>query len=104
MPDVDDSSSCSSGATSDDDGSSPSDRDWDDWKEGQGAEASNTNAAVAAASDDNEETATASLFDSSVVLPSASAALAHDKRKHGFDLVDFRKKVKEVSGGKEGGY
>ena len=101
MPDDDDSSSSfCSGDSSDDD--SPSDRDWDDWGEGaNGGGGENAHAAAAAAnannSDDEEETATTSLFDNSAVLPSASAALAHDAKEHGFDLVEFKKKVKRGS-------
>lgn len=92
MPDDDDSSSCS-GASSD---YAPSDRDWEDWGEGEnGGGGENAHAAAANNSDgDEEETATTSLFDNSAVLPSASAALAHDAQEHGFDLVEFRKKVR----------
>lgn len=93
MPD--DNSPCSSGTSSD---GSQSDRDWDDWGEGEGGEENGSaaaNAAHANSDDDEEETVTTSLFDNSAVLPSASAALAHDVKEHGFDLVEFRKKVKK---------
>lgn len=95
MPE-DDSPSSSSGISSDE---GPSDRDWDDWGEGdgQGGDAKALAAAIANSDDDDDETATPSLFDSSTVLPSVSAALAHDAEKHGFDLLEFRKKVKTVS-------
>lgn len=84
-----------SSTASDDD--FPSDGDWDDW--GGGGLASESAAAANADDDDIndddfEETATASLFEKGVVLPSASAALAHDAAKHGFNLAEFKKKVK----------
>lgn len=99
MPD-DDSSSSSSFSDSSSDGS-PSDRDWDDWGEGEAVAASAADAAASSDVDadadaDAEETATTSLFDSSTILPSASAALEHDAKEHGFDLLEFRKKVKRV--------
>ena len=95
MPD-EDSSSCS-GASSD---STPSDRDWDEWGEGE-ENGANTNAAAANSDDEGETT---SLFDNSAVLPSASAALAHDAQKHGFDLLEFRKKVRAAQGGRRDVY
>ena len=95
MPDDDDSSSSS------EDSCAPSDRDWDDWGEGENGGGEDASHAAAANSDgDEEETATTSLFDNSAVLPSASAALAHDAEEHGFDLVEFRKKVRVARRGR----
>ena len=95
MPD--DDSSSSSGASTD---HAPSDRDWDDW----GDDDDNATANANANSEDEEETATTSLFDNSAVLPSASAALAHDAQEHGFDLLEFRKKVKGAQRGSRNVY
>ena len=100
MPSDDPSSS--SGASSDND--SPSDRDWDDWGGDDDENAAANASANANISDDEEETATTSLFDNSAVLPSASAALAHDAQEHGFDLIEFRKKVRGAQGGRRSVY
>jgi hypothetical protein len=51
--------------------------EWDEWNESDGA----------------DEEATRSLFDDAV-LPSVEAAIDHDAKAHGFDIREYRKRVR----------